>query len=36
MYSEDELLILSGIQHIAFCERQYALAYVEMLWFEMP
>lgn len=34
MYSEDELLMLSGIQHIAFCERQYALAYIEMQWFE--
>lgn len=34
MYSEDELLMLSGIQHIAFCERQYALAYIEMQWVE--
>lgn len=33
-YSEDKLLMLSGIQHIAFCERQYALAYIEMQWTE--
>lgn len=34
VYSEDELIMLSGIQHIAFCERQYALAYIEMQWEE--
>lgn len=34
VYSEEELLMLSGIQHIAFCERQYALAYIEMQWNE--
>ncbi len=34
LYNEDELLMLSGIQHIAFCERQYALAYIEMQWLE--
>ena len=33
-YSDDDLLMLSGIQHIAFCERQYALAYIEMQWSE--
>lgn len=33
-YIEDDLLMLSGIQHIAFCERQYALAYMEMQWQE--
>lgn len=33
-YGEDDLLMLSGIQHIAFCERQYALAYIEMQWSE--
>lgn len=33
-YGDDELLMLSGIQHIAFCERQYALAYIEMQWAE--
>jgi CRISPR-associated exonuclease Cas4 len=26
------MLMLSGIQHIAFCERQWALCYMEMLW----
>ena len=26
--------MLSGIQHIAFCERQYAIAYIEMQWSE--
>jgi CRISPR-associated exonuclease Cas4 len=26
--------MLSGIQHIAFCERQFALAYIEMQWIE--
>ncbi|MEI7982959.1 MAG: CRISPR-associated protein Cas4 [Bacteroidota bacterium] len=34
LYPEDGLLMLSGIQHIAFCERQYALAYIEMQWAE--
>jgi len=34
MYSEEELLMLSGIQHIAFCERQYALIYIEDQWQE--
>jgi CRISPR-associated exonuclease Cas4 len=31
---EENYLMLSGIQHIAFCERQYALAYIEMQWAE--
>jgi len=26
--------MLSGIQHIAFCERQYALIYIEQQWIE--
>ncbi len=30
MYEEDEFLQLSGIQHFAFCRRQWALAYIEM------
>lgn len=33
-YEDDEFLMLSGIQHIAFCERQFALAYIEMQWAE--
>lgn len=32
MYSDDELLPLSGLQHLAYCERQCALIHVERLW----
>lgn len=32
-YSEDYLL-LSGIQHMAFCERQWALIHIEQAWAE--
>lgn len=31
-YSEDEMLMLSGIQHYCFCPRQWYLIYVEQLW----
>ncbi|MBP2058972.1 CRISPR-associated exonuclease Cas4 [Lactobacillus colini] len=31
-YSEDEYLQLSGIQHFAFCRRQWALAHIERQW----
>jgi CRISPR-associated exonuclease Cas4 len=34
LYEEDEFLQLSGIQHFAFCRRQWALAYLEMQWQE--
>lgn len=34
MYSEDELLPLSGLQHLAFCERQAALIHIENIWQE--
>ncbi|CUX17723.1 PD-(D/E)XK nuclease superfamily protein [Clostridium sp. C105KSO13] len=34
MYNEDEYLQLSGIQHFAFCRRQWALAYIELQWSE--
>ena len=34
MYKEDEFLQLSGIQHFAFCRRQWALAYIELQWQE--
>ena len=34
MYSDEDLLMLSGIQHIAFCERQWALIHVEQQWAE--
>jgi CRISPR-associated exonuclease Cas4 len=30
----DNLLMLSGIQHIAFCERQWALIHIEQQWAE--
>lgn len=33
-FSDEELLILSGIQHIAFCERQWALIHIEQQWAE--
>jgi len=32
MYDEDELLPLSGIQHLLFCERRVALLHVEQQW----
>jgi CRISPR-associated exonuclease Cas4 len=34
MYSEDNLLPLSGLQHLLFCERQCALIHVEGQWLE--
>lgn len=34
MYNEDDFLQLSGIQHFAFCRRQWALAYIELQWRE--
>lgn len=34
MYDEDDYLQLSGIQHFAFCRRQWALAYIELQWQE--
>jgi len=34
MYCEDDLLPLSGIQRLAFCERQAALVHIEGLWVE--
>src|SRR6476646_3066049 len=36
MFSEDDLLPLSGLQHMAFCERQWALIYIEQQWEENP
>ncbi len=33
-YSAEDLLLLSGIQHFAFCERQWALIHIEQLWNE--
>lgn len=34
MYSEDDLLPISSLQHILYCERQFALIHVEQLWDE--
>ncbi len=34
MYDEDDLLPLSGLQHLMFCERQWALIHLEGLWLE--
>lgn len=34
MYSDDELLPLSALQHMLFCPRQCALIHVEKLWEE--
>lgn len=33
-YSDDDFLLLSGIQHMAFCERQWALIHLEQVWAE--
>lgn len=33
-YSDDDLLLLSGIQHFAYCERQWALIHIEQQWQE--
>lgn len=33
-YAEDEYLMLSGIQHFAFCRRQWALIHIEQQWDE--
>ena len=34
MFSEDDLLPISALQHLLFCERQCALIHVERLWAE--
>lgn len=34
MYTEDDMLMLSGIQHYRFCPRQWALIHIEQLWEE--
>ena len=33
-YSEEEYLMLSGIQHFEFCRRQWALIHIEQQWAE--
>lgn len=34
MYSEEDYLMLSGIQHFAFCRRQWAIIHIEQQWNE--
>jgi CRISPR-associated exonuclease Cas4 len=34
MYQEDDYLMLSGLQHFAYCRRQWALIHVEQQWNE--
>lgn len=34
MYADDDLLLISGLQHLTFCERQWMLIHVEQLWAE--
>lgn len=34
MFEEDDLLMLSALQHIVFCERQCALIHIENVWAE--
>jgi len=34
MYSEDQLVMISALQHLAFCERQCALIHIEQQWAE--
>ncbi len=34
MYSEDNLLPISALQHLAFCPRQWGLMYLEGIWAE--
>lgn len=33
-YTEDDLLPLSGLQHLAYCPRQFALIHIEQVWEE--
>ncbi|MEZ3436646.1 MAG: CRISPR-associated protein Cas4 [Lachnospiraceae bacterium] len=34
MYSEEDYLMLSGLQHFAYCRRQWALIHIEQQWAE--
>lgn len=34
MFGEDDLLMISALQHLAFCERQCALIHIENQWVE--
>jgi CRISPR-associated exonuclease Cas4 len=33
-YAEDDLIMLSALQHFVFCKRQCALIHIEQVWFE--
>lgn len=35
-YREEELLLISGIQHFTFCRRQWGLIHLEDIWQENP
>ncbi len=34
MFTEDDLVMLSALQHFIFCPRQCALIHIEQLWIE--
>ena len=34
MYDDDQMLMLSGIQHYMYCPRQWALIHIEQQWGE--
>jgi CRISPR-associated exonuclease Cas4 len=34
IYSEDQLIPISGIAHFCYCERRYALIHLEQIWLE--
>jgi len=36
VFSEDDLLPLSALQHLLFCERQCALIHIERVWVDNP
>lgn len=36
MYDEDDLLPISALQHLAFCERQWGLIHLEGIWTDNP
>jgi CRISPR-associated exonuclease Cas4 len=36
VFAEDDLLPLSALQHLLFCERQCALIHLEQIWVENP
>ncbi len=36
LFSEEELLPISALQHLVFCERQWALIHLEQYWQENP